>query len=75
MWSQEIDVSKGTKRNRRWRGYGTWGEEAYNLHQVEQQKLRRRRGKGTWGSETARMYREQRRRERQGKNLLARLLG
>jgi hypothetical protein len=77
LWS-DSSPSKGTQRNRRIRGNGTWGEQVYNLHQAEQKKFQRQRGKGSWGSQTARLYREERRREREerrSKSLVYRLLG
>jgi hypothetical protein len=70
--------SKGTQRNRRMRGHGTWGQEIRNITQAEQRKLRRRRGKGTWSKESANLYRLQRRQERQerrNRSLLHKLMG
>jgi hypothetical protein len=78
LWSGHIP-SQGTQRNRRIRGNGTWGEQAYKLNRAEQEKLQKRRGsKGSWGSQTARLYREERQRqrvERRSRNLVSRLLG
>jgi hypothetical protein len=70
--------SEGTKRNRRMRGYGTWGTEATKLARVKRRELRRLRGRGTWGTETKNLYRHERRRQRQERrshSLLYKLLG
>jgi hypothetical protein len=77
LWSEAVSPSEGTKRNRRIRGSGTWGEQARNLNTVEQRKLRERRGSGSWGTESAKLYRIERqkmRQERRSHNLLYRLL-
>jgi hypothetical protein len=77
LWRGE-SPSEGTKRNRRIRGSGTWGEQVRNLNTVEQKELRQRRGSGSWGSESKNLYRLERRRmreERRNRSMLARLLG
>jgi hypothetical protein len=70
--------SKGTQRNRRMRGRGTWGQEIRNLTWAEQRELRKERGTGSWSKKTANLYRAERRREREerrSRNLLHKLLG
>jgi hypothetical protein len=70
--------SKGTQRNRRIRGHGTWGQEVRNLTRAEQEGLRKQRGMGSWSKQSANLYRLQRRRERQerrNRSMLHKLMG
>ncbi len=59
-----ISPSRGTQRNRRIRGTGTWGSEGRRLSQHQQRKYRREMGLGTWSDRSRRLDRNRRRRER-----------
>jgi hypothetical protein len=45
---EDKNASEGARRNRRIRGYGTWGEQTRRLHRFQQQKYRREHAGGSW---------------------------
>ncbi|MGH3186319.1 MAG: hypothetical protein ACRDPY_05425 [Streptosporangiaceae bacterium] len=45
---EDKNASKAARRNRRIRGYGTWGEQTRRLHRFQQQKYRREQAGGDW---------------------------
>lgn len=45
---EDKNASQAARRNRRIRGYGTWGEQTRRLHRFQQQKYRREHAGGDW---------------------------
>ena len=62
-----VSPSRGTQKNKRIRGTGTWGSEGRRLNQHKQRQLRRQRGFGSWGTQQRRLERAERQRERSTK--------
>ena len=57
-----VSPSRGTRKNKRIRGTGTWGSEGRRLNQHKQRQLRRQRGFGSWGAQQRRLERAERQR-------------
>jgi len=49
---EDKNASEAARRNRRIRGYGTWGEQTRRLHRFQQQKYRREHAGGDWENTT-----------------------
>jgi hypothetical protein len=45
---EDKNASQAARRNRRIRGYGTWGDQTRRLHRFQQQKYRREHAGGDW---------------------------
>lgn len=56
--------SRGTQRNSRIRGGGTWSAQTRRLNRHQQERYRQEMGRGTWSAQIRRLDRARRRQER-----------
>lgn len=71
LWDS-TSPSRRTRRNRRIRGGGTWGNQARRLDQHEHRTYERQMGRGLWSDKNRKLDRARRQRERQSRRVAKR---